>query len=426
MQYFGYLLLAIFVAGIIGGLLQRAKGQALLAAPFKRTGEAASNPQAGDAKGTVSVEGQVACQQPLRGPQSGQPCIYFHYKLEEEFEKSTLTEQGTKTTKEWKIINEQKTGTAFTIDDGSGPVWVQITDGVDADLHQSFSGMPGTGGGGSAAQAAAGMVAAAMTGGTRLRATEKILHAQGKLFALGKLDQGRIVKTDGMMGKLILSAKGRDGLLGATKRNTIIAFVVAGVSLVAGLPMAILGSPPVTDECPGAGLVDTTAKACRGHIFDDNGLTLTWKVSKEGDYVVNVTQPNVKFPIWPRLTLVGSDGTPVGQAKGIGKGENANLPEHLSAGTYKINVRDDVNGYAAPFKNGGGLSFWIDIASAPAGAASASAVAAAADTTPSTASSAMAAATTTAPKAGTGGGAPHPANKPAGGAPPPPPPPKKK
>jgi hypothetical protein len=428
MQYFGYFLLVVFVAGIIGGLLQRAKGQALLAAPFKRTGEAASNPQAGDAKGTVSVEGQVACQQPLMGPQSGQPCIYFHYKLEEEFEKSTLTEQGTKTTKEWKIINEQKTGTAFTIDDGSGPVWVQITDSVDADLTQSFSGMPGTGGAGSATQAAAGMLAAAVTGGTRLRATERILHAQGKLFALGKLDQGRIVKTDGMMGKLILSPKGRDGLLGATKRNAIIAFVVGGVSLVAGLPMAIFGSPPVTDECPSAGLADTTTKACRGHIFDDSGLTLTWKVSKDGDYVVNVTQPNVKYPIWPRLTLVGPDGTPVGQAKGLGKGENANLPEHLAAGTYKINVRDDVNGYAAPFKNGGGLSFWIDIEKAQAAtvAPSASTVA---ETMPSSTSTAMAAAgTTSTAKAGTGGATPHPGSKPAGagGAPPPPPPPKKK
>jgi hypothetical protein len=424
MQYLGFFLLVVCAIGVVIALLQRAKGQALLAAPFKRTVEAASNPQAGDAKGTVSVEGQIACQQPLRGPQSGQPCIYFHYKLEEEFEKSTLTEQGTKTTKEWKVINEVKQGTAFTIDDGTGPVWVQITDGVDADLHQSFSGMPGTGGGGSAAQAAMGMVAAAMTGG-KLRATEKILHAQGKLFVLGKLDQGRIVKTDGMLGKLILSPKGRDGLLGATKRNALIGFIVAGICAVAGLPLSIFGSAPVSDECPGAGLVDTTAKACRGHIVDDNGLTLTWKVSKEGDYVVNVTQPNVKYPIWPRLTLVGSDGTPVGQAKGIGKGENAHLPEHLSAGTYKINVRDDVNGYAAPFKNGGGLSFWIDIESAPPGTAAPSA-STVADTMPSSTSSAIAAAaTTTTAKAGSGG-SPHPGNKPASGAPPAPPPPKKK
>jgi hypothetical protein len=123
------------------------------------------------------------------------------------------------------------------------------------------------------------------------------------------------------------------------------------------------------------------AKGCKGHISDDSGLTLPWTVAKDGDYVINVTQPNVKYPIWPRLTLTTSTGKQVGQAKGLGKGENANLPEHLAAGTYNINVRDDVDGYAAPFKQGGGLSFWIDIQSAPAGsiaAPSASAVASAA------------------------------------------------
>lgn len=366
MQYLGFFLLLLFVVGVVVALLMRAKGNKILAAPFKGTGEAASNPQAADAKGGISVEGNVACQQPLRGPQSGQPCIYFEYKLEEEITKSKLTENGTQTTKEWKTISEQKQGTAFTLDDGSGPVWVQITDNVDGDLQQSFSGVPGTGGGAGVGGAVAGLAMAALSGG-RLRATERIIPATGKLFALGKLEQGCIRRTDGMMGKLMLSPKGREGLLGATKRNQIIGWVLAGVGLVAGLPMAILGKPPVTDDCPSE-LADLQAKACKGHISDDDGESFTWKVSKDGDYTVNVTQPNVKYPIWPRLTLT-KDGKQVGQAKGLGKGENANLPEHLTAGTYKINVRDDVDGYAGQFKEGGGLSFWVDIQSGAAGAA---------------------------------------------------------
>jgi hypothetical protein len=376
MQYLGFFLLVVAVVGVIVGLLQRSKGQKLADAPFVKTGEAASNPQAANAKGSISVEGQIACQQPLRGPQSGQPCIYFEYKLEEEHTKSKLTERGTETTKEWRVVSEQKQGTAFTIDDGSGPVWVQIADKVDADLQTSFSGMPGTGAGGSVGGLAAGLAVAALSGG-RLRATEKIIPAQGKLFALGKHEQGRIVRHDGMMGSLILSPKGREGLMGATKRNMIIGFVLAGVGVVAGLPMAIFGKPPVTDECPSDGFADLNEKGCKGHIYDDSGLTLKWTVTKEGDYQVDVTQPNVKYPIWPRLTLSDSSGKQIGQAKGLGKGENADLPEHLKAGTYNINVRDDQDGYAAPFKEGGGLSFWLDVKSAPSGSTATSAVASA-------------------------------------------------
>jgi hypothetical protein len=426
MQYLGFFLLIVFAAGLVWALLQRSKGQAIVAAPFRKTAEAAANPMSADAKGTISVEGQIACQQPLRGPQSGQPCIYFHYKLEEEFTKNTLTEDGNKTTKEWKVISEQKQGTAFTLDDGTGPVWVQITDGVDADLQQSFSGMPGTGGGGSAGQMAMGLVAAAVSGG-KLRATERIIPAQGKLFALGKLDQGRIVKTDGMLGKLILSPKGRDGLLGATKRNMIIGFVLAGLGFVSGVPLAIFGSPPETSDCPSKGFTDLQAKACKGHISDDDGETFSWTVTKEGDYTVEVTQPNVKYPIWPQLTLLASGSSkPIDVAKGIGKGENATLTEHLKAGTYSINVHDVVPGYAEPFKKGGGLSFWVDIAKSDSAPAVASAAPSATETTPAVPSgSAMAATLGTTSKPSSGTVKPQGPAAPSSKKPAPPAPPKK-
>ncbi len=352
MQYLGFFLLVVFVGQHHShlGLLQMAKGKKLLAAPFRRTAEAASNPQAAGPAGTISVEGNIVCQQPLRGPQSGQPCVYFDHKLEQEHTKASLTEDGAKTSKEWRVVSHHKQGAPFWLDDGSGPVAVHITDGVDADLHQSFSGMPGTGSGGGVGAAALGLAVAAMGEG-RLRATERIIHAQGRLFALGKVQGGYITKTDGMMGKLILSTRGREGLLGTTKRNQIIAvFVVAGLAFVSGVPLAIFGSAPVSDECPSAGLKDLQLKACRGHISDDSGLTLKWTVSKEGDYAVNVTQPSVKYPIWPRMTLSSATGDRIAQVKGRGKGENADLKQHLKAGTYSINVRDDVDGYAAPFK----------------------------------------------------------------------------
>jgi hypothetical protein len=361
MQYLGFFLLAVFVVGLIVALTQRAKGKRLLAAPFLRTGEAASSAMAP----AIGVEGQVACSEPLRGPQSGQPCVYFHYKVEQEHTSSKLTERGTETTKEWRVVGEQKQGTLFALDDGSGPVWVHAGEGVDADLQESFSGMPGTGAAGGLTGIALGALATAVSG-HRMRATERILPAHGKLFAMGKLDSGRIVKQDGLTGSLVLSTKGRDGLLGATKRNQIIGLVLAGAGLAAGVPLSIFGKPPVTDECPSAGFTDLQTKACRGHISDDLGLTMSWTVVNEGDYAIDVTQPDVKFPIWPRLTLSAIGGKQLGQVTGLGKGENAKLVQHLPPGLYTINVRDDVDGYAGQFRKGGGLSFWVDIQAAPA------------------------------------------------------------
>jgi hypothetical protein len=410
MQYLGFFLLIVFVAGIIGGLLQMAKAKKILAAPFKKTGEVASNPSVADAKGMISVEGQVACANPLKAPQTGQACVYYEHKLEEEFTKSTLTEQGTKTSKEWKTISHQKQGTTFQVDDGSGAINVNAMDSVDGDLQRVFSGPPGAGG--NVAAAAAGLVAAALTGGNRFRVTEHIIPAQGKMFVLGKLAGGQITKTDGMMGKIMLSGKGREGLLGATNRNKIIAFVLAGVGLVAGVPLSIFGSPPETDECS-SDLKDTFVKACRGHIKDDDGKTFTWTVAKDGDYILSVTQPNVKYPIWPRVTLSDSAGKKLGQIKATGYGQTAKFVRHFAAGSYKFNIRDDVDGYAAPFAQGGGLSFWVDVQGATpeemaaAGEGSAASLPTAPTSTAAAVSAAMSA--SAAPKGGT---APKPGSAP--------------
>src|ERR1700716_542546 len=102
MQYVGFVLLGLAIIGGIAAFLQIAKGKKILAAPFKKTGEVASNPQAGDAKGLVSCEGDVKAASPLTSPCTNQPCVYYEYKLEREVEESTLTENGTKKTKKWQ------------------------------------------------------------------------------------------------------------------------------------------------------------------------------------------------------------------------------------------------------------------------------------------------------------------------------------
>ena len=393
MQYFGFFLLALFAVGLAAAFLQIAKGKKILAAPFRKTGEAASNPQAADAKGLVSCEGEIRVQQPLMAPCSNRPCVYYEYKLEREYEKSTLTEQGSKTSKHWETITHDKRGAHFAIDDGSGPIGVGVTsDGLEAELEKTHSGAPP----GNAGLASA--VAGALLGGTRHRATEHIVPATGKLFVMGKLAGGQIVKTDGMMGKLVVSTKGRDGLLKKTNRTKMIGFAVAGVSLVGGVPMSILGEKPATEMCEDA-FRDALKTACKAKIDSDAGNTWTWVVQSPGDYAVAVKQPDVKYPIWAQLTITDDSGKTIATDTGVGKGADARVTHGFAKGTYKINVKDTVPGYAAQFAKGGGLSFWVDIKGPTAPSAASSGSAASIATTAAPTASAAATTTTTA-KAG--------------------------
>jgi len=377
MQYVGYLLLVLSLVGIVIALLQMSKGKKIGSAPFHKTGELRQNPQIGGATGLVSSEGQIQAQQPLMAPCSNKPCVYFHVKIEREVEKTTLSEDGTKTTKSWEMVSEQKRGASFFIDDGSGPVGVMITDSVDANLEQSFSGTPPGGGG------LANLLGAALSGMHRHRAIEHIIPASGLLFVMGKMSGGQIGKTDGMLGKLVASTKGRKGILGATKRNMILGFVAAGLCLAGGVPLAILGDAPKSDACP-SDITDVLAAPCKGHIDSDVGTTWTWHVTKPGPYDVHVSQPNVKFPIWPMITVTTANGELVGTDTGAGKGADAHVSTMFGAGTYKINVHDMQPGYAGQFKKGGGLSFSVDIKVGTAPAASASTAAPVASTSAAT------------------------------------------
>ena len=74
MMYVGFFLLAVAVAAVVIGFLQRGKMKAILAAPFKPTGQALAS---ADGKGQVSFQGQVQPAEQLVAPCSGQPCLYL-------------------------------------------------------------------------------------------------------------------------------------------------------------------------------------------------------------------------------------------------------------------------------------------------------------------------------------------------------------
>jgi hypothetical protein len=359
MQYVGFFLIVVALVAIIMGVLQQMKAKKILAAPFKKTGEIAQNPAVADAKGTISAEGAIAVQQPLVAPCSGKPCVYYEIELVRHWEKSVITENGRKTEKGTTSISTNKVGSQFAINDGSGPVGVDARESVDIDMEKAFEQMQNISWG----DVVFGQYRAHVPhhGGDEhtvgVKCVEKIVPAQGNLFVLGKLVAGIITKTDGMLGKLMGSTKGREKLLGATKRNAIIGFVVGGLSVAGGIPMAIFGDPP-HDSC--ANMKDAWGEVCSGKIYDSSGTNYDWTITKAGNYSVEVIQPNVKVPIYPVLTVTDSAGALIGK---VGDTQSVMLKGFLKPGKYKINVKEK-----SSLQVKGGYSFALKFAGGPAAA----------------------------------------------------------
>lgn len=358
MQYLGFFLLAVAIIALIVGVMQQLKAKKILAAPFKKTGEVASNPQAGDAKGLVSCEGAIQAQQPLTAPCSGKPCVYYEIEVVRMWEKSVQTENGMKTEKGKDTVSTTKTGSHFHLNDGSGPCGVDTRESLDCDFEKSFEQMQNVAWG----DVVFGQFRTHIPHDhsdkrtTGIRAIEKIVPAQGNLFVMGKLAAGTVSKTDGMLGKLIASTKGREKLVGTTKRNALLGFVGGGVLFLGGGAMSIFGDPPV-DNC--ANMVDSIAQMCTGHITDDSGESYDWTVNKAGTYKVEVLQPNVKIPIIPVLTIKDASGAKILPPDADESDELESITAVFKPGKYKINVRDSVKGDAAKFK--GGFSFSLNI-----------------------------------------------------------------
>lgn len=363
MQYFGFFLLALAIGGLVFGFLQRSKMKKILAAPFKKTGEIASNPQVADAKGTVSCEGAIQVQQPLIAPCSGKPCVYYEIKVERMWEKTVNTENGTKTEKGTSTVSTTEQGSQFYVNDGSGPVGVDAREKVDTDLTKSFEQAQNV----SYGDLVFGQysVHVPYSGGdertTGIRAIEKILPAEGNLFVMGKLAGGVITKQDGMLGKVLISTKGRDKLVGSTKRNSVLGFALGGVMFVGGGAMSIFGDPP-KDNC--ANLENAmTGDICSSRVYDSSGKTFEWKVTKEGAYKINVTATgtNAAMKLWPKV-VVTKGGKEIAE-DGSESGESAKVLAHFEKGTYTIKVNDIDASHAAKLKGGAGFNLDIKAAS---------------------------------------------------------------
>jgi hypothetical protein len=356
LQYLGFVLAFLAVAALLVGLMQHLKGKKILAAPFKKTGEIASNPAAADAKGIVSCEGAIQTQQPAVAPCSGTPCVYFEIELIQEWEKHVVTEDGHKTEKGKDTIQTVKTGAVFFIDDGSGPVAIDPRQGMSVELDKSFEQSQNVSHGDVIFGQFHGHVphAGGDKHGRGVKVIEKIVPVQGGMFVMGQLANQAITKPQGMLGSLVASRKGRNALLGATKRNKMIGFVVGGLFFVPGVGLSIFANPPApTAAGEGACNILDESKAnqpCTGKIYNDDGTNAELTVTQAGTFEIHGGPPRgKKIPVIASIGVKGEDGKVlVADAR-----ETATID--LQPGKYSVNIKDSIPGDAAHFK--GGFSF---------------------------------------------------------------------
>lgn len=336
----GLILIGVGVVLSLGGFVVRGKAKRILAAPLKKTGEAAQ------LLGANGFEGKVVSSQPMAAPCSGKPCVYYELVIEAK----TKETRGTQTTTSWKKIGTAHVGNGFWLDDGSGPVAVVTPDKLDADLEKSFSGPPPGGHGLGALQQYATVNPPGQV--LEYRVTETIVAADAKLFVLGQVQGGQVTKGTG---KILASTRGRDALVGSTKRMSVGLFAFAGVLAVAGAVVAIVKP----GQKPGCGaLVDTQGACTVSTTVVDHEETqpdgkkktvklhqqvMDWQVTKAGKYEIELrtVDKDDKRYVNPVAQVEDSIGLPMNVGINWGLSRDSSNDYHtktktLQPGTYKI------------------------------------------------------------------------------------------
>ena len=375
MSVLGWFLSFAGFVGLIVGLLQMLKGKKLNSVPFRAPSQIAQlGPGAADAKGMVSTEGTVSQQGLLTAPMSGKPCLAFEITVERKYETTERTENGTETKKGSTSIFSDYQGGIFALQDGQGTVMVDATTKPDASFEKAHSSgvnvgilglIPGTLQFGNFQMNTPLLTGEGRT--TGFEGIEKIVPPSPNLYALGALamgPQGPVVHTPKGIGtgKLILSSKGRASLVKSTKRNMILGYAIGGVMFVGGTALGIFGPAPDMSASAAScsSTLATDVVACDGRMYDRDGYDMKWTIPTAGEYTLTVSQPNVKYPIDPSLTVKDATGKELAHNDGIAKGAEAKATLKLEPGTYTVNVRDVFHD-----KVKGGYGFHLDIARSP-------------------------------------------------------------
>jgi hypothetical protein len=218
---------------LVAGLLQRRKAGRLLSTPLVRTGEAARGPAPAGANAGVSVEGAVQCAELLVAPITGTACLAYEYSVQAYWREGDQQQS--------RVVAREGRAAPFAIDDGSGPVGVDASQGGDYEMRQSFTETRGVGIllPDSVLRFGNLQVISTLPAGGRFQVFEKVLEPPPRLFVCGALREGGLIGAPGWS-SLILSTRSREELLAAATRQSRAALRFGAVALGAGAVLGIV------------------------------------------------------------------------------------------------------------------------------------------------------------------------------------------
>lgn len=277
------LVVVLGIVFVIYGFMERAKAGRVTNAPFLKTGDIRA--QAGGSP--VSVEGNVVCPQPLIAPFSGTPCLHYSIRCTAEWKAGE--------TNKTKVLSSSQAAAPFSIDDGSGPIGIDATQGGTFEPTQKKSETKGAGLMGSITgkDLTFGQYVVsvgALEVGTKYRVDEEAFPVQPRLYACGAAN-GTTIGTPAGMRSLILSNKSREALLGGAQKTSKLALAGGFGGIALGTVLGVISrvlAPSAEGAAPAAAAVTPSAELA---------ATPPAAVANAAPPLAATTEPNLAAPI---------------------------------------------------------------------------------------------------------------------------------
>jgi hypothetical protein len=332
----GVLVLSMGVAALGFGAWAHVKGRRVLSAPFRGTGALAVDPTTSDPKGMIATEGEIVpLAEQLFSPITQTPCLHYQVEIRRHF-------QGNDSAP----AESMQAGALFGLDDGTGIILVDASQGAEFDTHQqSFKETVAIG---------AGLPDELVFGALRLptprrqddafvtgfEAVEKIIPMEGTLLAVGKLDGGKIVHPGWR--SLRLSSKGRAAFVGSADTRKAYGFMAGAAAVAVSIPLFLFA--PARTLTAGDTCGDTLASAtltCTDNLTSQHGNSHAFTVSELGHYSFEVAPPaGRQLPLDARVIVARASGDVVADEYAPTAGQPAFASVELEPGQYRVTVKD--------------------------------------------------------------------------------------